>query len=160
MALSTTNGTRAKPQHGAAGAVTESVWTGHVADHDALHAPSAGIFSVDFIVGAEGGDIINVGIQFVDASGVDVAELVVATAYLSDDIAGVDISAAAPDTAVIAGTDGIILAVHTTDLVLLIQSEADGHFDLSLDETSTGTWYAVVVLPNGTLAVSAAITFA
>jgi hypothetical protein len=160
MALSTANSARTKPRYGVSSAVNEEIWAGHSVDHDNLHAATTGIFGVTFVVGAEGGDIINVGIQFTDADGTDVAELVVATAYLSDDIAGVDISAAAPDTAVIAGTDGIILAVHTTDLVLLIQSEADGHFDLSLDETSTGTWYAVVVLPNGTLAVSAAITFA
>ncbi len=160
MALSTANAARAKPRHGSAGAVNEENWTGHAADHDNLAAPTIGISGVDFVVGAEGGDIINVGIQFTDADGTDVAVIGVATVYLSDVSTGIGITATAPDTAVIAGTDGAVLAVVVTDKVLLFQSEADGHIDLSLDETSTGTWFAVVVLPNGTLAISAAITFA
>jgi hypothetical protein len=112
------------------------------------------------VVGAEADDMINVGIQFTDADGTAVAEEVVATVYLSDDVGGVGVATTAPDTAVDAGTDGNVLAVITTDLVLLMQSEADGHIDLLLDETSVDTWYVCVVLPNGTLAVAAAATFA
>ena len=111
MPLSIANGARAKPRYGASDAANEEIWTGHVADHDALAADTGGVFSVDFVVGAEGGDIINVGIQFVDAAGTDVAEIVVATCFLSDDVGGVDISAAAPDTAV-AATDSEIPSCH------------------------------------------------
>jgi hypothetical protein len=39
-------------------------------------------------------------------------------------------------------------------------SEADGDIDVNLIEAGAGTWYLVVVLPNGLLSVSGAITFA
>ncbi len=161
MPLSIANGARAKPQHSAGNLQNEETWVGHVADHDALAAATGGVASVVYVIGAEAGNHINVGVQLVDVAGTNVAELVAVNAYLSDDVTGIGISAAAPDVDTLIGTDGAFLVVHTADLAWLVQSEADGHIDIDInDVTGTPTWYLVVILPNGTLAVSAAITFA
>jgi len=161
LALSTDNGVRQKSRFGAAAAVSEDVWTGHIADHDALAGASGGVFGVTFVVGAEGSDIINVGVQLEDQAGTDVAAVTAVTAYLSDDSSGIGVSAAAPDGSVAIGTDGAIIVTHTADLAWLLQSEADGHIDVDInDVTGTPTWYLVVVLASGLLAVSDAITFA
>ncbi len=160
MALSTANSARTKPRHSTASLVNEEIWVGHSVDHDNLHADTVGVSDVTFVVGSEADDMINIGMQFTDADGTAVAEVVVATVYLSDVATGIGIAATAPDTAVTAGTDGAVLAVVVTDKVLLMQSEADGDLDLLLDESSVDTWYVCVVLPNGTLAISAAVTFA
>jgi len=42
----------------------------------------------------------------------------------------------------------------------VLVSEADGDIDITITETSTPTFYLALVLPNGALAVSGAITFA
>ncbi len=39
-------------------------------------------------------------------------------------------------------------------------SEADGDIDINITESGAATWYLAVVLPNGSLNVSDAITFA
>ncbi len=162
MPLSVANAARTKALHGAAGAVNDrDIWTGHAADHDVLAGGSSGPYSVTYVIGAEAANVINVGIQLVDAAGTNVAAISVVEAYLSDDSTGLGISAAAPDVDAIIGTDGALIVVHVTDLAWLLQSEADGHIDIDInDVTGTPTWFMVVVLPNGELAVSAAITFA
>ena len=159
--LPVASSTRQKPRYASPALPNEEVWVGHAADHDVLHGVTGGVYSVTYVIGAEASDVINVGIQLVDAAGTNVAELVAVNAYLSDDVTGIAISAAAPDVDAVIGTDGAFLVVHTADLAWLVQSEADGHIDIDInDTTGTPTWYMVVVLPNGTLAVSAAITFA
>ncbi len=161
MPLSEANAARAKYRHGASGAVNEEEWTGHAADHDVLAGVTSGPYSVTYVIGAEASNVINVGIQLVDAAGTNVAAVSVVEAYLSDASTGIGISAAAPDVDAIIGTDGAFIVVHTADLAWLLQTEADGHADIDLnDVTGTPTWFMVVVLPNGELAVSAAITFA
>ena len=158
MPLSLANSARQKPRY-SPGGVNEDTWAGHAADHDVLHGVTGGLYSVTYVIGAEAGNAINVGIQLVDAAGTNVAELAALSAYLSDDIGGIGISASAPSAGVAIGTDGAILLEHTADLGWLLQSEADGHSDVDLNHVGAATWYLVVVLPNGTLAVSAAITF-
>jgi hypothetical protein len=46
-----------------------------------------------------------------------------------------------------------------TGKTFLLVSEADGDIDLAIGEAGAGTWYLVLVLPNGKLVVSDAITF-
>ncbi len=158
MPLSVANSTRQKPRY-SPGGVNEDTWAGHAADHDALAAATGGVASVVYVIGAEAGNAINVGVQLVDVAGTNVAELAAVTAYLSDDIDGIGISAGAPSAGVAIGTDGAILVAHTADLGWLLQSEADGDIDIDINHVGAATWYLVVILPNGTLAVSAPITF-
>ena len=145
------------------GAEKPNIWAEHLADHNALHAASVSdtVAGVSFVIGAEASNVINVGIQLEDADGVAVAAIGVVTAFLSDASTGIGISAAAPDGSVAIGTDGAIIVEHVTDLAWILQSEADGDIDLDInDVTGTPTWHLVVVLANGTMVVSAAITFA
>ena len=57
------------------------------------------------------------------------------------------------------GTDGLLLE-WTNNVSGLVISEADGDIDVTLTDTGTPTFYLVLVLPNGRLVVSPAITFA
>jgi len=116
--------------------------------------------AASFTIGSQAGDVINVGIQLEDGDGNDLAAIGAVLAYLSDDSAGDGVTATAPDGGVAIGTDGSVIAAITAGKVFLLQSESDGDIDLDITESSTGTWYLAVILPNGKLAVSGAITFA
>ena len=161
MALSTANSARQLPRYFLNGPNEEN-WAGHAADHDSLAtAYNAPIGGVAFVIGSEGSDIINVGIQLLDLAGDALAVIGNVFAFLSDDSGGDSISAAAPDDSVVIGTDGAIILEHVTDLAWDLQSETDGDIDLDIkDVTGTPTWHLVVVLPSGLQVVSAAITFA
>lgn len=118
------------------------------------------IGSVEFTVGAEAANSINVAIQLKDGAGDDMAVANAVWFYLSDDAGGDGVTATAPDGDIAVGTDGAILAEATADKVFLILSEADGDIDLDIGEAAGGTWYLVAVLPDGHISVSDAITFA
>jgi hypothetical protein len=115
--------------------------------------------SASFVVGVEATNAITVNVQILDAAGVDMATAVALQWYLADDSAGLDRSGTAPNTSVLAGTDGS-LHISTTGLAGGLTTEADGDFDIVLTETGIATWYLVIVMPNGSLVVSPAITFA
>lgn len=116
------------------------------------------IDGVTFVIGAEAANVINVAIQL-EAGEEDIDHSAVVVAYLSDDSAGIGISAAAPATSVAVGTDGSIIVEHTAKLAWTLDSEADGDIDLDITETGAATWY-LVVIANGIKYVSGAITFA
>jgi hypothetical protein len=114
--------------------------------------------SATFTVGTEtGGNTINVAIQLKDAAGADMAIRTSLLWYLSNDANG-DAIAAATSGGIAIGTDGLLLE-WTTNLSGLVTSESDGDIDVTLIEAGGGTWYLVLVLPTGKLAVSGAITF-
>lgn len=110
-------------------------------------------------VGAEAGNAIVVSIQLQDMNGNDLANRGSVLAYLSDDANGDSVAATAPDGGVAIGTDGLAIPL-VAGKCFLLTSEADGDIDLELTESGADTWYLVVVLPHGELAVSGAITFA
>lgn len=114
-----------------------------------------------FVVGAEAANTINVAIQLKDdKTGLDLAARAAAGMYLSDDADGDSIAATAPSGAVAIGTDGIL---HDTGggskKVFLLVSEADGDIDVNITEAGAKTFYLVLVMPNGRLVPSGAITF-
>lgn len=111
------------------------------------------------VVNAEGGNVINVAIQLEDADGVDLAVRGSIQAYLSDDANGDSIAASAPDGNVAVGTDGLSMPMITDKFFQLV-SEADGDIDLDIGESGTPTWYLILIMPNGFLIASEAITFA
>ncbi len=139
-----------------------NIWAEHLADHNTLHAASVSdtVAGVSFVIGSESSNTINVGIQLEDADGNDVAAVGVVQAFLSDDSGGLGVAGTAPDTSVLIGTDGAIIVEYTTDIAWMLQSEADGDIDINIIETSVDTWFLVIVLANGTIVVSEAITFA
>jgi len=134
------------------GTALEPTWT--LVDRSEESAASA-----TMVVGAEAADTINVAIQLKDGGGSDLAVRGSVLAYLSDDANGDSVAGTAPSGHVAVGTDG--LAMHlVTDKVFLLTSESDGDIDLNIVEAGADTWYLVIVLPDGTLSVSDAITFA
>jgi len=123
-------------------------------------AASTALAAATITVGTEAANVINVGIQLNDADGTALATVGVVEAYLSDSAAGDGLTATAPDGDIAVGTDGTILFESVTDKVFKLQSEADGDIDLDIGEAGVGTWYLIVLLPNGEKVVSGAITFA
>jgi hypothetical protein len=118
------------------------------------------VADVDFTIGAEAANVINVALQLNDANGAAVAEAMNVQVFLSDNATGLDVTGTAPDGGIAIGTDGDIIGSLTANIALMLQSEADGDIDIDITESGTDTWYLVVVLPSGKHVVSGAITFA
>lgn len=114
---------------------------------------------VTFVIGAENTNAINVGLQLNDMLGTALAVRGSVVAYLSDDANGDSIAGTAPDGGWAIGTDGLLIPMVANKAATLV-SEADGDIDITITESAAATWYLVVVLPDGRLVVSEAITFA
>jgi hypothetical protein len=110
-------------------------------------------------VGTENTDVINVSIQLKDADANDVTSRQSIRAYLSDDANGDSLIASVHSGAVAIGTDGLAIELVTKKCWQLV-SEADGDIDINITEAGTKTAYLVLVMPDGTLFVSGAITHA
>lgn len=112
-------------------------------------------------VGAEtGGTTINVAIQLVDRrNGNEIGERVSVPFYLSADANGDAIAPAAPSGGIAIGTDGLMIE-WTANLAGMLVSEADGDIDINLIEAAGLTVYLILVMPDGKLYASGAITFA
>jgi hypothetical protein len=111
-----------------------------------------------FSIGAEATNVITVAVQLQDAGGVDLAQRGAVYGYLSSDANG-DSLATAPSGGVAAGTDGLLIEAPANQGFWMI-SENDGDIDVAITDTSTPTFYLAVILPDGSLVVSGAITFA
>lgn len=112
-----------------------------------------------FTIGAEAGNVINVGIQLNDSLAAALAVRGSLTAYLSDDANGESIAATAPSGGWAIGTDGVLIPLIAGKAAQLV-SESDGDIDINITEAGADTWYLVLVMPDGKLVVSDAITFA
>jgi hypothetical protein len=117
------------------------------------------IGGVGFTVGAEtGGNTINVLIQLQDARLKDLAERGCCRMYLSDDANGDSLIVTAPSGGVAIGVDGLAIPIVANKFFQLT-SEADGDIDLTFIEAGAKTFYLVMILPDGSLVVSPAVTF-
>lgn len=116
------------------------------------------VASATFVVGSEAGNIINVAVQLQDAAGTDMATRSCLFWYLAGDANG-DSLATAPTGGIAIGTDGLLLETLDNQAGF-VTSEADGDIDVDITDTGTPTMYLVLVMPNGSLAISGAITFA
>ena len=115
-------------------------------------------WDASFTVGSESGNAVAVAIQLKDFAGNDLAVPASVTSYLASDSAGLDVKASSVTTETAAGTDGS-LAVLAAGQVYQLTSETDGDIDITITDSTADTYYVVVVLPNGKLAVSAVATF-
>ncbi len=116
------------------------------------------VASASFTIGAEAGNAITVAVQLKDAAGNDMATRSAVGFYLSADANGDSTAVAA--TSLAAGTDGVMQEFIANSAGRLI-SEADGDIDVAIgDASGVATYYLVLVMPNGSLSVSSAITFA
>lgn len=109
-------------------------------------------------VGADAGTTVAITIQLKDSAGADLAVRGSVLAYLSDDANGDSIAGTAPDGGVAIGTDGLSIPLIAGKAFQLV-SEADGDIDLVVTESGADTWYLILVMPDGKLVASGAITF-
>jgi len=110
-------------------------------------------------VGAEATNVIDVAVQLKDAEGKNLSEVAVLDFYLADDAAGATPSTVAPTGGVAAGAAGAIIE-SVADLSGKLVTDANGVVNVALTDVGTPTFYLVLVLPTGGLAISGAITFA
>lgn len=117
-------------------------------------------------VGTEAANAINVAIQLKDSKGNDCPSRRTILAYLSDDAYGDSIVATEPNTSVLIGTDGLLIPLLTgaagAELnmsVFMLVSEVDGDIDITITNTTADTFYLILVMPDGRLLASGAITF-
>jgi len=110
------------------------------------------------VVGADAGTTVAVTIQLKDADGDDLAVRGSVFAYLSDDANGDSLIATDVSGTVAIGTDGLAIPLIAKKSFRLT-SESDGDIDLVITEAGAKTCYLVLVMPNGKLIVSDAITF-
>lgn len=97
-------------------------------------------------------------VQLTDYCGNDLTVPANVMCYLSSDSAGLDFNAATVTTETAIKEDGS-LAIVLAKILYLATSEADGDIDFTITDTGDDIYYFVVVLPNGKLVVSDAITF-
>lgn len=80
--------------------------------------------------------------------------------YLSNDAAGQTLITAVLTADAVVGTDGTIIQVETAKKAWKVTAEANGQFDLTFAKTDgAATCYLNVVLPDGKIVTSGAITF-
>lgn len=114
--------------------------------------------SADFTVGADAGTTIDVIVQFVDRdNGNELGSKVAVPWYLSSDANG-NALASATSGGIAILTDGLLIE-WTANVAGLAISEDDGDLGLRLTEAGAGTWYLALVMPDGKVEVSPAITF-
>lgn len=120
------------------------------------------VSGVTFVVGAEAAEVINVAAQALGeaagAQGVNLAERVALDAYWSDD-AGGDSLAAAHSAGTAIGTAGTLIETIAERAFKLI-TDATGAINIDANHVGAKTAYLVLVLPDGALAVSPAVTHA
>lgn len=112
-----------------------------------------------YTIGAEAANVITVSVQLVDRkNGNEISERVQVGFYLSSDANGDAVVAAT--TSLAAGTDGLMLE-YIANSAGVLTSEADGDIDVAVgDASGVATYYLILVMPDGKLYPSGAITFA
>lgn len=122
--------------------------------------PDEPIGDATITVGAEATNVIKVTIQLKDSRGSNLAVRGRVGMYLSDDAAGDSLIGTVTSGAVAIATNGVLIDNgNVAKKSFLLTSEANGLIDVNITEAGVKTLYAVVVLPNGKLKVSGAITF-
>ena len=143
-----------------ANATELNILDGVTSNASELNELDGGLFRASFTVGTENTTTgkIGVDVQLADAKNAALAHRAGVYIYLSGDANGDSLVSAAVDT-LAAGTDGLYIAGVAGKSGHFI-SESDGDIDVSVTTSATGTMYMAVLLPDGTLATSTAITFA
>lgn len=114
---------------------------------------------VSYTIGTEATNAITVNVQVKDGNGGDLAERKALPYYLATNATGDTVATTAPNGGLAVGTDGQVIE-WTANISGMYITESDGDCDIVITDSGTPTFYLVSVLPNGSLAVSDAITFA
>lgn len=116
------------------------------------------VATAQFTVGTSSGNVCNVAVQLGDANFNALDGIGHVRAYLSDSADGHTLSGTTPNGSVAIGTNGVVLVQDVSKLLFQIISNSTGEFDLNIGDSAGHTWYLVVLLPDGSIAVSPAIT--
>lgn len=113
--------------------------------------------AASIVVGAENTNVRAITIQLKDGQGKDMARRTPVQIAVLADGNGDAFVATGGSTGVAIGTDGALLPIVAKKLFMAI-SEADGDIDLTWTDTGTEVAYLAVILPNGKMVISAALT--
>lgn len=108
-------------------------------------------------VGAEVANVRAITIQFQDGSGSDLNYRITVPVIVLADANGDAFVGTGGSTGIAIGTDGALIALVAKKVFLAI-SEADGDLDLTWTDTGTEAAYLGLVMPDGRLVISAAMT--
>lgn len=115
--------------------------------------------TASFTVGVEGANAINVAFQIKNVLGANITAPLALEWYLASNATGLTKAPSAPNGGTAIGTNGQLFE-WTAELAGMIVTNATGAADINITDSGTPTFYLVIVLPNKTLAISGAITFA
>lgn len=125
-----------------------------------INSLSGAPMDATFAIGGEAANVIKITVQLQASGGVDLAVSGGVMVYLSDNADGSSLVSAAPDGGWAIATDGLLIPLVANKAAWMV-SEADGDIDVNITHAAGAkTVYMVIVLANGKLAVSGAITFA
>lgn len=135
----------------------ENSMNGRFATRDVGHA--------EFTQDTENSNEITVSVQLLDVEYRPMQKRASLFGYISSNVNGDALEAPSATLTIAAGTDGICIPLSAANSLgstaFQIVSEADGDVDISITQTSgADTVYVVLVMPNGDLVVSPAVTFA
>lgn len=132
---------------------------------DSIVVAAGGIFEnkgavadASITVGAEASNVRAITIQLKKDDGSDIAERQAVHVFVLADANGDAIVGTGGSTGIAIGTDGAILATLVAKKAFIVISEADGDIDLTWTDTGTEVAYLGVLLPNGKVVISAALT--
>ena len=114
-------------------------------------------YSATFTIADQSGETRLVTIQFKDWAGNNLTVPVSVLCYTASDATGLT-PTALEDEELLEAAYGKLQTIVTKTLYQLI-STAAGKADVTVTENGTDTYYLVLVLPNGKLVVSDALTF-
>ena len=110
-------------------------------------------------VEVEYGDKVTVTIQLKDNVGAELATSAGCMWYLSQDSAGAAVADGAPSGGIAILTDGLLIP-WTANMSGWAVGEADGDIAVVVEDNGDDTFYLVLVMPDGSLVISAVLTFA
>ena len=108
-------------------------------------------------VGAEVANQRAITIQFKDGAGHDINYRLTVTVVVLADANGDAFVATGGSTGIAVGTDGALIALVAKKVFVAI-SEADGDLDLTWTDTGTEAAYLGLVMPDGRMIISTALT--
>lgn len=115
------------------------------------------IHGATFVIGAEATNAITVAVQLQNQQLNNLGYRGFVHWYLTSDVTG-DTLATAASGGVAGGTNGVVKQV-VTGIYGFAVSEAAGTIDIVVTDSSARTVYLNVVMPDGSIVVSPAITF-
>jgi hypothetical protein len=115
------------------------------------------VAGASIVVGAENTNVRAITIQLKDGQGNDLAHRGTVRLALLLDANGDAFAVTGGSTGIAIGVDGALLPIVAKKHWLAI-SEADGDIDLTWTDTGTEVAYLAIILPNGRMVISTALT--